>query len=601
VISKWLRHHHNLVPFSVYIIQSIFGRKALAKRVGRAFVLLEFTLAEASLQNRPSGRPAAPPSQVSPSSVPPSKVPPSKVDVSSSGVRHRAVLFYIAISLALLIPGLVLKLAVMFDSNLALAGPMIQLQHALADIRFGQGLRFWLGVSGASMMALLLLYPVRKAFSQSRHVGSVGAWFHLHLVFGFLGPVLVLYHCNFGLGGLNANVALWSMGFVVLSGLVGHFVYARVSRDFYVTKQQAIGCRDVLFAALPELDRQDAWRRACIAQFEMFETGLLTPRQGIAVSIVARWTVERFRRAMSRTLAAYIELWAQSGAQPGAGAGSGARDGVAYQRLRQTTARHVHDYFRVARAAATQSLREQLWARWRLFHLPVFLIMIVAGGLHVAAVWDMDGENAATLQVDRTMAELQPTSAPVFVAPKVPALIKMPQLVTARQTSAGIVKVKRVAAIDVNPKDERAPAARRAPVEQPTVAAEIPVASVKSPVVTPVVSAMQPQAVPRPALEPAMGLGAKPRTLAEQIATLKALKDKSDFAHSSAETGFSLTGRHIKVECESCHSSPLRDMRQPEPRACIACHTSDDVHRGRRPDCAQCHTTNRWSQILRRR
>jgi Cytochrome c7 and related cytochrome c len=101
---------------------------------------------------------------------------------------------------------------------------------------------------------------------------------------------------------------------------------------------------------------------------------------------------------------------------------------------------------------------------------------------------------------------------------------------------------------------------------------------------------------------PPMALGAgKPRTLLEQITTLKAQRAAGQFAHSDIETGFALTGKHLKVECASCHSVPLRETRQPEPRACIACHKKDDVHSGRRPDCAECHTTNRWSQIIRRR
>ena len=99
-----------------------------------------------------------------------------------------------------------------------------------------------------------------------------------------------------------------------------------------------------------------------------------------------------------------------------------------------------------------------------------------------------------------------------------------------------------------------------------------------------------------------MGLGApKPRTLAEQIATLKAKQKAGEFAHSNMETGFALTGKHLKADCADCHTAPLKETRQASVRQCIACHKSDDVHRGRRPDCAQCHTTNRWSERIRKR
>ena len=85
--------------------------------------------------------------------------------------------------------------------------------------------------------------------------------------------------------------------------------------------------------------------------------------------------------------------------------------------------------------------------------------------------------------------------------------------------------------------------------------------------------------------------GAKSRSLADRIAELKATR----FDHG--RTKFPLTGKHVKVACESCHTKTLENTAN----TCVACHKSDDPHRGRRPDCAACHTTNRWSEIRRRR
>jgi hypothetical protein len=102
--------------------------------------------------------------------------------------------------------------------------------------------------------------------------------------------------------------------------------------------------------------------------------------------------------------------------------------------------------------------------------------------------------------------------------------------------------------------------------------------------------------------EGAMSLGGpKPRTLAEQVALLKSRQATGQFAHSLAETGFAHTGKHQKVECVLCHAKPLRLERSENPRACVDCHKSDDVHKGRQSDCASCHTANRWSEIVKRR
>jgi hypothetical protein len=60
-----------------------------------------------------------------------------------------------------------------------------------------------------------------------------------------------------------------------------------------------------------------------------------------------------------------------------------------------------------------------------------------------------------------------------------------------------------------------------------------------------------------------------------------------------ARTGFPLVGRHLAVECKSCHASPrFKDA----PRECVACHRKDDRHAMSLSErCASCHTTRGWA------
>ena len=96
-----------------------------------------------------------------------------------------------------------------------------------------------------------------------------------------------------------------------------------------------------------------------------------------------------------------------------------------------------------------------------------------------------------------------------------------------------------------------------------------------------------------------MALG-KPRSLEEQIATLKAKMRTREFKHSDAETGFALTGKHTRADCTDCHTAPLKEVRSESPRQCVACHKKDDVHKGRRPVCVDCHTTNSFRDRKKR-
>ena len=83
------------------------------------------------------------------------------------------------------------------------------------------GAGYLLGIIGATMMLLLLLYPLRKHNRHLRKMGPVKYWFRLHMLFGVMGPVLILFHSGFQLGSLNSSIALFSPLLVAGSGLSG--------------------------------------------------------------------------------------------------------------------------------------------------------------------------------------------------------------------------------------------------------------------------------------------------------------------------------------------------------------------------------------------
>jgi hypothetical protein len=58
-------------------------------------------------------------------------------------------------------------------------------------------------------------------------------------------------------------------------------------------------------------------------------------------------------------------------------------------------------------------------------------------------------------------------------------------------------------------------------------------------------------------------------------------------------TRFPLLGKHVKVQCKDCHSSPrFKDAKI----ACLACHVKDDKHKKTLgPLCEQCHNARSWT------
>ncbi|HET8709864.1 MAG TPA: hypothetical protein VFM32_00705, partial [Spongiibacteraceae bacterium] len=89
------------------------------------------------------------------------------------------------------------------------------------------GIGYALGIIGGSMMLLLLLYPLRKRLSFMGRWLPLRHWFRTHMILGVIGPLCILYHCNFHLGAANSNIALLCMGLMVGSGLIGRYIYGK--------------------------------------------------------------------------------------------------------------------------------------------------------------------------------------------------------------------------------------------------------------------------------------------------------------------------------------------------------------------------------------
>ena len=64
-----------------------------------------------------------------------------------------------------------------------------------------------------------------------------------------------------------------------------------------------------------------------------------------------------------------------------------------------------------------------------------------------------------------------------------------------------------------------------------------------------------------------------------------------------------LEGAHAKARCTACHAKPAPAGRPIAPLAadCGGCHRKDDPHEGRfGRRCDQCHTQQRWNEVMRR-
>lgn len=89
-----------------------------------------------------------------------------------------------------------------------------------------------LGIVGTIMIAFgVFLYIGAKKYGWLTKLVRLKYLLEFHIYLCTLGPILVLFHTTFKFGGI-VSIAFWSMVIVVLSGVVGRFLYIRLPRDW---------------------------------------------------------------------------------------------------------------------------------------------------------------------------------------------------------------------------------------------------------------------------------------------------------------------------------------------------------------------------------
>lgn len=86
------------------------------------------------------------------------------------------------------------------------------------------------GIVGSLMIIVgVTMYSSRKRLRRLSGIGKLPLFLEFHIFLCLTGPMLVLYHTTFKFGGLVA-VSFWSMTAIVLSGIVGRYLYVQIPR-----------------------------------------------------------------------------------------------------------------------------------------------------------------------------------------------------------------------------------------------------------------------------------------------------------------------------------------------------------------------------------
>lgn len=210
---------------------------------------------------------------------------------------------------------------------------------------YGHGL----GISGTLMMLVgVVIYIARKRYNFMVRYIRMKYLLEFHIFLCTLGPILVLFHTAFKFGGI-VSIAFWSMVAVVLSGVIGRFIYIQIPHSI---EGRALSLGEVK-------DMQGELTRTLQEKFT-FDTGLeevvlqLAHAPGMAEK---KQAAHSLRRAMKERSIAREE--------------------------RNSILRLIRNEVSLSQKIARLQRMQQLFKYWHVAHLPFALVMLIIVVLHV--------------------------------------------------------------------------------------------------------------------------------------------------------------------------------------------------------------------------
>jgi cytochrome b561 len=217
---------------------------------------------------------------------------------------------------------------------------------------FGNGY----GWVAAMLVFLNLSYLIRRRFGSARF-GSMKTWLDVHVFTGLFAASLVSFHSAFQLRSPIASVSAASLGTVVLTGLLGRFLYALGPG----------GVRERLGAALDVVEDELPGSRVALAEAISQRPGPDVPAN--ASLLRSLWAVPSWMRA-ARVRRELLEMILPLRRQMP-------------RELRRATG----ELYAASAADARASGIAALLRSWRALHRFFALLMLAAVFLHAGVAW----------------------------------------------------------------------------------------------------------------------------------------------------------------------------------------------------------------------
>lgn len=242
------------------------------------------------------------------------------------------------------------------------------------------GLGYALGIAGGVLMLSQFLYPLRKKLRWLRNWGRIAVWFKAHMAVGIIGPLLILYHANFGLGSINSNVALGAMALVVFSGLVGRYIFTKINQTLHGRVLTLEELKTASEQARVEMRQDMVLDTTVSSALQQHEIDMLKADQSwwlVFPHLVLLGTRTRLMRwRLKRRLAREVKARAR-------------QDQMEKKQLRRQLKagrKHINAYVMSVRKVAEYRIYRRIFSLWHVLHIPLFFMLVTTGIIHIVSV-----------------------------------------------------------------------------------------------------------------------------------------------------------------------------------------------------------------------
>lgn len=222
----------------------------------------------------------------------------------------------------------------------------------------GHTISYWFGWIGFGFMVILLGYSFRKRVKILNNVLSLKGWLDFHIFCGLIGPIFIIFHTNFKVGGLVA-ISFWSMLVSAGSGIVGRYFYFQVLQNRGRLRSQ-LNFYDEGFKKLQVVQRINP------AAIEQLKKVAIATACGIDMK---RGGQPGFLTILFASIIGDIALKL--------------RPAKLLPGMHRSIAQRLKEYAKIQRQIYFMDTYKQFMGYWHAFHLPFAIFMYIVAVIHI--------------------------------------------------------------------------------------------------------------------------------------------------------------------------------------------------------------------------